>query len=337
MSTAIGSSYLTLLDYAKREKPEGGIADIIEVLTASNPIIADASVMEGNLTTGHRSVQRATLPSGTWRQLNYGVASEKSTTVQRDDTCGMLESYSEVDVAIANLGGNAAAFRASEDNAFVAGLSSTAATAIFYGNQGVNPEQIQGLGPRYSLTTGDYSSQIINASGSTALTSVWLVTWGPKTCSLIYPKGQQAGLKAEDLGKVTAVDSSSLMHEVYRTHFIWNIGLALLDYRYVIRICNISTTDLTDDASTGADLLRRMTASWFARQKAEGYINYPSSMAKTFWYCASTVAEYLTVQAQNKANVQLSMANPGGEPVVSFYGAPIHICDNITIAETAIS
>ena len=333
MSTAIGSSYFTLYDYARREKPGGGIEDIIEVLTATNPILADANVMEGNLTTGHRSVQRATLPSGTWRQLNYGVASEKSTTVQRDDTCGMLESYSEVDVAIANLGGNAAAFRASEDNAFAAGMGSTAATTIFYGNQGINPEQIQGLGPRYNLTTGDYASQIINANGSGSdNTSVWLITWGPKTCSLIYPKGQMAGLKSEDLGKVTAVDSSGLMHEVYRTHFIWNLGLALLDYRYCIRICNIDVSDLTDDAASGADLIRKMTAAWYARPT----MSY-GNMAKTIWYCNPTVAEYLTVQAQNKSNVNLTMQNPGGEPMVAYYGAPIHICDNITVAEATVS
>ena len=108
--TAIGNTYLTLLDYAKRENPDGGIADIIEVLAASNPIIADANVMEGNLITGHRSVQRATQPSGAWRLLNGGVVPEKSLTTQVDDTCGMLEAYSKVDVDVAELGGNAAAF-----------------------------------------------------------------------------------------------------------------------------------------------------------------------------------------------------------------------------------
>ena len=131
MATAVGATYLTLLDYAKREKPGGGIDEIIEVLAASNPLLADANVLEGNLPTGHRSTQRATQPSGSWRLLNYGVAPEKSTTVQRDDTCGILEAYSKIDVDVASLNGNEAAFRASEDNAFIAGLNSTAATAIF--------------------------------------------------------------------------------------------------------------------------------------------------------------------------------------------------------------
>jgi len=333
MSTAIGSAYLTLLDYARVEKPGGGIDEVIEVLAASNPILADANVLEGNLPTGHRSTQRATQPSGSWRLLNYGVASEKGTTVQRDDACGMLEAYSQVDKALANLGANAAAFRASQDNAFVSGLSSTAATAIFYGNQGTDPEQIHGLSPRYNLTTGDYASQIINASGSGSdNTSIWFITWGPQTCSLIYPKGAKAGLQSEDLGEQTAVDSNGLMYQVLRTHFVWNLGLALLDYRYVIRICNIDVSDLTADAASGADLLDKITDAYYARPTVD-----LGNMAKTFLYCNKTVAKFLHKQAQNKSNVNLTIDSPAGKPVVSFLDAPVRVCDNITSTEGTVS
>jgi len=333
MSTAIGSTYLTLLDYAKREKPGGGIDQVIEVLAASNPILADANVLEGNLTTGHRSTQRATQPSGSWRLLNYGVSPEKSTTVQRDDACGILEAYSKVDVDVASLGGNEAAFRASEDDAFVMGLNSTAATAIFYGNQGINPEQIQGLGPRYNLTTGDYSSQIISASGSgDDNTSVWFITWGPKTVTLIYPKGSTAGLTSEDMGKQLVTDSSGLLYTAYVTKFQWKLGLALLDYRYAIRICNIDVSDLTSDAASGADLLDKMTDAYYARPTID-----LGNMAKTFVYCNKTVAKFLHKQAQNKSNVNLTIDSPAGKPIVSFLDAPVRVCDNITSAEATVS
>lgn len=333
MATAIGSTYLTLLDYAKREKPGGGIGDIIEVLAASNPIIADANVLEGNLPTGHRSIQRATQPSGTWRLLNYGVLPEKSTTVQRDDVCGMLEAYSQVDVDVASLGGNEAAFRASEDDAFVMGMNSTAATAIFYGNQGKNPEQIQGLSPRYNSTSGDYASQIINAGGAQGdNTSMWLITWGPKTCTLIYPKGSKAGLTSEDMGKQLVTDSNKLVYTAYVTKFQWKLGLALLDYRYVIRICNIDVSDLTSDASgSSTDLLDKMTDAYYARPTVD-----LGKMAKTFLYCNKTIAKYLHKQAQNKANVNLTIDSPAGKPIVSFLDAPIRVCDNIISLEAMV-
>jgi len=131
-ATGLTSTYLTLADWAQRQKPGGGVDQIIEVLKDSNPIMADASVMEGNLPTGHRSVQRTSRPTGSWRFLNYGVASEKSTTEPVTDNCGILEAYSQIDEEILRLNGNEAAFRASEDNAFISGLTSTAATAILW-------------------------------------------------------------------------------------------------------------------------------------------------------------------------------------------------------------
>lgn len=331
--TTLSSAYLTLADWAQRQKPSGGVDTIIEVLASSNPILADANVMEGNLPTGHRATQRTSEPAGTWRLLNQGVASEKGTTEQVTDLCGILEGYSKLDVDVAILNGNEAAFRASEDDAFIAGMSGTVATALFYGNQATDPEQMQGLAPRYNLTTGPYASQIISGGGAGSdNTSVWLITWGPRTCSLIFPKGSKAGLQNEDLGKQLVTDSNDYTYQAYVTRFQWKLGLALMDYRYVIRICNIDNSDLTADAATGADLLDKMLDAYYARPSVD-----LGKMAKTFWYCNKTVAKFLHKQAQNKANVNLTLDNPAGKPVVSFLDAPIRVCDKITVAEATVS
>jgi len=333
MATAIGNTYLTLLDYVQRESPAGGIDEIIEVLTASNPILADANIMEGNLPTGHRSTQRTTDPTGAWRLLNYGVAAEKSTTKQITDTCGILEGYSKLDVDVASLNANEAALRASEDNAFVTGFNDTVATALFYSNQGVNPEQIHGLAPRYRDTDGDYASQIISGGGSGSdNTSVWLVTWGPQTCTLIYPKGSQAGLQSEDLGRQLIEDAAGGNYLAWVTRFQWKLGLTLRDYRYVIRLCNIDVSDLTSDAASGADLMDKMIDAYYARPSVD-----LGNMAKTFFYCNKTVAKFLHKQAQNKSNVNLTIDSPAGKPVVSFLDAPVHVCDNISSAEATVS
>jgi len=91
------------VDMAKRMDPDGSIADIAELLAEENPIVQDAVVVEGNLTTGHRHVIRTGLPEATWRRLNYGVPRGKSRTAQVDDTTGMLEAYAEVDKDLAAL------------------------------------------------------------------------------------------------------------------------------------------------------------------------------------------------------------------------------------------
>jgi len=327
------STYLTLLDWAKREKPGGGIDEVIEVLATSNPILGDASVMEGNLPTGHRSTQRTAQPAGSWRLLNYGVAPEKSTTKQITDNVGILEAYSKLDVDVAMLNGNEASFRASEDNAFIAGLNNTAATALFYGNQGTDPEQMQGLAPRYNSTSGEYGSQIVDGAGSGSdNTSIWLIDWGPQTCSLIFPKGSKAGLVSEDLGKQLVTDSSGYMYTAYVTKFQWKLGLCIRDYRHVIRIANIDVSDLTTDATAGADLLDKLVDAYYSRPTGD-----LGGMSKCFIYCNKTIAKFLHKQAQSRANVNLTIDSPAGKPIVSFLDAPIHVCDNITSAEAHVA
>jgi len=337
MTTALGATYLTLLDWAMREKPGGGIDEIIEVLANTNPIIGDASVMEGNLPTGHRTTKRASDPTGTWRLLNYGVAPEKSTTEQITDLCGILESYSKIDVDLASLNANEAAFRASEDNAFITGFNDTVATAIFYANQNKDPEQMHGLSPRYnSLTSpaGASSSQVIGCGASgDDISSIWIITWGPNTCSLMFPKGSKAGLQSEDLGKQLVTDAGGTnTYQAWVTKFQWKLGLVLRDYRYVIRICNIDISDLTSDAATGADLLDKLLEGYYARPTVD-----LGNMGKTFIYCNKTIAKFLHKQAQNKSNVNLSIDNPAGKPVVNFLGAPVHVCDNLNVVEDQVS
>jgi len=330
------SSYLTLADWSQRQKPSGGIDQMIEILVNSNPIIKDANILEGNLPTGHRYTRRVSDPAGSWRLLNQGVASEKSTTEQFTDLCGILESYSTLDVDVAMLNGNTREFRASEDAGFVTGLNDTMATALFYGDQNTDPEKMHGLDKRYnSLTSpaGATSTQMISGGGSASTnTSIWLVTWGPKTCTLIYPKGSKAGLSQEDLGKDLVRDSNNLTYQAWVTKFQWKIGLAIPDYRYVIRICNVDVDLLTSDAATGADLLDKLIDAYYARPTVD-----LGKMAKTFIYCNKTVGKFLHKQASNKANVNLTVDSAAGKPMVSLLDAPVHICDNITSTEATIT
>ncbi|WP_197478819.1 MULTISPECIES: major capsid protein [Eikenella] len=112
----------TLADVASRMDDKGNISDIIEMLTETNEILEDATWLEANGFTEHKTTVRSGLPQGTWRMLNYGVQPEKSTTVTIKDSMGMLESYALTDKALADLNGNSAAWRLSEERAFVEGI-----------------------------------------------------------------------------------------------------------------------------------------------------------------------------------------------------------------------
>ena len=95
----------TLADVASRMDDNGNISGIIEMLTETNEILEDATWLEANGFTEHKTTVRSGLPQGTWRMLNYGVQPEKSTTVTIKDSMGMLESYALTDKALADLNG----------------------------------------------------------------------------------------------------------------------------------------------------------------------------------------------------------------------------------------
>ena len=184
----IANTALTLTDWAKRQDPDSKPARIIEMLSQTNEILTDMLWLEGNLATGHRTTMRTGLPSGTWRALNAGIARGKSTTVQVDETCALLENLGVVDEKLANLNGNTAAFRLSENAAFIEGMNQDMASALFYSNSALEPAKPLGLAPRYSDSTAKNGQNIIKMGGSGSdNTSVWLVVWGDQTVHGIFP------------------------------------------------------------------------------------------------------------------------------------------------------
>ena len=137
----------TLIDVASRLDPNSNIDKIVELLAATNEVLQDMTFIEGNLPTGHKTTVRTGLPGVTWRKLYGGVQPSKSTTAQVTDSAGMLEAYAEVDKALADLNGNAAAFRLSEDRAFIEAMSQEMSQTLFYGNEGTEPEAFTGFAP----------------------------------------------------------------------------------------------------------------------------------------------------------------------------------------------
>lgn len=314
-------AYLTLADWARRIDPDGKVPAIVEILNETNEILSDMIFVESNLPTGHRTTIRSGLPSVAWRLLNYGVEPSKSTTVQVDDSIGMLEAYSEVDKALADLNGNTAAFRMSEDKAFLEAMSQQMAETLFYGDTSTDPEKFLGLQARFPYHTASKSAnakQVIDGGGSSNLTSVWLIVWSPNTVHGIFPKGSTAGLKHEDLGQVTLQDASGGLYEGYRSHYRWDVGLTVRDWRYICRISNIDEVALKKDASSGTDLVDSMIQALDKVHNLNG---------KAAFYVDRGVRSFLRRQILNKDNVMLNFDNVAGKQVLTFGGIPVRLCE----------
>lgn len=326
----LATTNLTLADWARRKDPNGKVDYIVEQLNQTNEILDDMVFVEGNLPTGHKTTVRTGLPSATWRMLNYGVQPSKSTTAQVVDTCGMLEAYCEVDKDLADLNGNTAEFRLSEDKAFLEAMNQAVGSTVFYGNTTQYPERFMGMSPRFNALSGsDSSANIINASGSSALTSIWMVHWGDNTCHGIFPKGSQAGFNHTDLGEQTLVLADGSKYQGYRSHYKWNIGMCVRDWRYVVRIANVDTSALTKNAGSGADLIDLMTQAIELLPEVKS--------GKPAFYVNRTVRSFLRRQMANKAVYQLEMGEIMGKRVLSFDGIPVRRCDQILNTESAIS
>lgn len=324
---------LTLADLAKEMGPNGEVLDVAEILAESNPILEDMVFTEANGTTTNLSVARSGLPAGTWRKLNYGVQPEKATSVQITDSCGMLEAYAEVDKKIISLSKNPAKTRLSQDRAFIMGLGKTMASTLIYGDTDINPERFMGLMPRFDSLTAENGQNIINAGGTgvdSNNTSILLVGWGESTCHGFYPQGSKAGLDKQDLGEVTLIDAAGGKYQGLRTHYTWDMGLAVPDWRYIVRIANIDVSDLLAKNAAAADLVNLMI------QAVE--LLPDENLGRPVFYCNRVVRSILRQQIQeNIKQSTLSIDNIAGKRVMNFDGIPIRRTDAILNTEATIS
>jgi hypothetical protein len=320
----------TLLDVAKRLDPDGKIAAIVEILNATNPVLDDLTFVEGNLPTGHRTTIRTGLPTPTWRKLYGGVQPTKSTTVQVTDSCGMLEAYAEVDKALADLNGNTASFRLSEDAAHIEAMGQEMASTLFYGNEGTEPEAFTGLAPRYNSKSAQNADNIVDAGGTGSdNTSIWLCVWGPQTGFGIYPKGSTAGLQMTDKGQVTVenVDGNGGRMEAYRTHYRWDAGLTIRDWRYFVRIANIDVSDLDTVANTKKLIEWMIQASERIPELGKG---------RAAFYMNRRLREKLRLGILEKVSSNLTWETVSGERVMTFDDIPVRRCDALVNAEARV-
>lgn len=332
MST-LSAIHPTLLDVTKRLNPDGSIATIAEMLAQTNPILDDMVWVEGNLPTGHRTTVRTGLPTPTWRKLYGGVQPTTSKTAQVTDSCGMLEAYAEVDKALADLNGNTAAFRLSEDAAHIEGMNQEFSSTLFYGNEGSEPEAFTGFGPRFNDQSAANGDNIITDAATpdgADNTSIWLIVWGRNTCHGIYPKGSTAGLQITDKGQVTIenVDGNGGRMEGYRTHYRWDCGLSVRDWRYVVRM----NFDLENTIATGT------TGPVLAQLMAKALRRIPNiNMGRPVFYASRATLELMDLQAMEKTNMAFTtIEDAQGKMVTRFRGIPVKQCDAILNTESGI-
>lgn len=313
---------LTLLDLAKRTH-NNMIMDVVEVLNKKIPLISMLPFMQATDTNSHVIARRGSLPTGTWRRLNKGVAPNKSDVVQVTEGIGLLESWSEIDEREARMSGDVKGYRQQEDLSHVEGMSQQLETALFYQYLYNNVASFNGLSQRYAdleTTTGS----VYGAGGSSgAVASIWVLELGPQGLYGIYPHGDpQIGLHVDPKPMMVKTDSDDGLYDVLRTKFSFMIGLALKDTRAVKRIANVTETKA--GVTTALPYLSKA-------------INRMPKNGKGLIIVSQGIRDGLEEIANDKTNVQYLPNDPFGYSVMQFKGLPIYTSDQLLGTETALT
>ena len=330
----LGATYVDLIDIYKQQDGHGQFVPVIEMLMEMNPMLDDAIAVECNKGTTHLHTVRSGLPDVTWGKLYQGIPNGKGKTSQVEDTTGFVEGLSTIDKRLLDLSTNEGAVRLSEAQAYLESMSQEVATKLIYGNSASDPEEFMGLAPRFNDTAAANGNQIILAGGAGAdNTSIWFVTWGDNQCNLLYPKGTQAGVQREDMGKQRVTDGSGNAYYAMEEKFTWHVGLAVKDWRYVCRIANIDVSLMAAGSVALYDFMRKAYYKLQNRRVAGGNIAI---------YCNRDVLEALDALASNAgASDSFIRLKTGtdiqGNEVTTYRGIPIRETDAIINTEALVA
>ena len=328
----------TFIDLAKAFGPDGTVLPVAEVLNLYHEGLDPMVWKEANLLTGHQFNVRTGLPTATWGKLYKGVQPSKGTVANQTVHTAFLESLSEVDERLCLLAPNPIAFRETEDRPHIEAMGQAFFTTLFKGKS-QNAEQFIGLEEYFNDATAPNGVNIIDTGidNDTDIVSIWLIGWGDTTVYGVYPKGMQVGLEEQDWGLQVTEDDNGGKYRVYNTYWRWGCGLAVQDWRYVVR-AQVDVSELDPNgvtgiklASTMRDMLERLPAGAGNGQRLAFYMN-------------RTVRSIFAKQAESKLiNSTLTYENIGAvgpnlspRRTMFFDGVPIYRVDQLTIGETYI-
>lgn len=350
MATRALGTNLTLAELVRREDPDGGLADIVDVLSQTNAIVADATWKMCNDGSSDQVTRSVTEPTGTERMFGQGVEREAGVTEVINEPSTLHAAFSEPDADLlrqAPEGWEAA--RAKEDAFFINGMTKRYVSRIFDGDRTTNPLQILGINNRsdYNVLSSDYTFD--NAGGNASVTenktSIYFIQWGFKKVNMLFPRnmapdaaGQNSPIRMRDFGEQLVTDplntSNNAKYPAMQSWFQIAWGLSIADPRMVKRIVNISTSNIdgVDDFSFDEEVM------------IDAFNELEDGGMGAVIYCNRTIKSQMMKRANEKGNAlyqvvstQMEGEGPFARPVTRFWGIPVREVAQITNVQPAVT
>jgi hypothetical protein len=335
----------TYSEWALRMDPTGKTSTLVNLLSQENGILDDCMAVECQSGNAFEFTQVVKLPQPSRRSYNQGINPTQGAVAKQVTTCTEYADLALIDQSLARLGGNLAELRGQEDQLHLQAMGQLVASDLFYSNRAADPTQFTGFANIYntvSTATSNIANNVIDCGGvGNTNASMWLITWGPKQIHTIFPNGLPAGLQHVDNGLQNAYDANQKLFIAYQTWMQWNLGLAIHDWRYAVRACNIDVTLFGGGAAANLiGILAAMVMKPPVMPSGAGPVqtsDVPTvTMGRSAIYVNRTIYLALDQQAQNKTNVLLQMTQWDGHTILAYRGIPIRIVDALTNAESRV-
>jgi len=324
MAITLARNYNNLFDLVKGDDDR---RPLIEVAQKACPLIEDMPMQPGTEPSGNKTKLRTKYPRGSWTGLYEGVDDSKSEVSEVTDDCGNLEDYLTIDQKELHLAKDKVKLIADEEKGFIIGLSSTVEENAFYGKK--NGKSFTGLAARYNTTdkSKDIGRYVIDAGGKTvgAQASIYFVIWSPLTVYGFHGANAPAGLAKTPKGIITTTaPKNGKKMEGYVEHFNWNVGLAVSDYRSVVRIANI---DMNNIEALDLDSL---LIKAFGRIKNK-------TMGSGMIYMSEDVKTAIDLGRNKKSNVLFQPVMWNGNEIEGWRGFGIRTSDMLLSTEDVVA
>lgn len=346
----MAKTWLTLADLGKLYDPENnlGVAKQIDMTWQANEILQVIPWIMCNDKTKHMILQSVGLPTVYETQFHGGTLPSTGVDAQMWVPTAYFTSLEEIPVRMAKTTGNPEALRWSRAKKHYEAHAQNAASAAFYGNVLTDADSLPGLSFMYSSSTAVNGQNVIKAGGAGAdNASMWLMGFGDDAICGLYPEGAMAGVEHTYAGEVwtenaggVAGGTLTLKRElVYRDHFSWMMGVLNANWKWAVRVCNISVNSLVSGVND-ANLIQLAESAVHRLPTTSIRTPDPNSpVRRVAWMMNRTLRLFVDRQSRQQvaAGGQLKYEVVDGMQREIFHNVPMYTVDQLGIAETLVA